>query len=420
MVFGLDLVVELDGVGVVEGDAADMHAVYRMSVMSGMSSELDRPVCRYRAGVLTVTSVNVNGLRAAAKKGFVEWLAGTSADVRVPPGGARRAGAAARAGARRPRAGTSCTRPAAAKGRAGVSLYTRREPDRVRIGFGSAEFDGSGRYVEADLPGVTVACLYLPSGEVGTERQDEKVRFMGEFLALSEGPARARRRRRPRGRRLRRLEHRPPAGRPQELAGQPEELRLPPGGAGVADAGLRRGDGRLRRCRARRCIPDVEGPYTWWSYRGRAFDNDSGWRIDYHVATPGLAAKAVKGFVERAATHAERWSDHAPGDGGLRPLVMARPVCSWSGPLWSPSGPVWFSFRNRRSNASDSSASTTLRASGRSRWRSCVGRGGGPGRVKSSARASAWSRTLAAASRTVGEGDALAGPGPRRRPGGGG
>lgn len=65
----------------------------------------------------------------------------------------------------------------------GRLLYTRREPDRVRIGFGSEEFDSSGRYAEADLPGVTVASLYLPSGEVGTERQDEKVRFMDEFLA---------------------------------------------------------------------------------------------------------------------------------------------------------------------------------------------------------------------------------------------
>jgi exodeoxyribonuclease-3 len=58
--------------------------------------------------------------------------------------------------------------------------------------------------------------------------------------------------------------------------------------------------------------PGVAGPYTWWSYRGRAFDNDSGWRIDLAVATAGLAGRAVKGFVERAASHEERWSDHAP------------------------------------------------------------------------------------------------------------
>lgn len=136
----------------------------------------------YRARVLTVTSVNVNGLRAAAKKGFVEWLAETSADVlclqevRAEPQQLPEE-------VRAPEGWYVTHAPAAAKGRAGVSLYTRREPDRVQVGFGSAEFDGSGRYVEADLPGVTVASLYLPSGEVATVRQDEKIRFMGEFLA---------------------------------------------------------------------------------------------------------------------------------------------------------------------------------------------------------------------------------------------
>ena len=58
--------------------------------------------------------------------------------------------------------------------------------------------------------------------------------------------------------------------------------------------------------------PDIAGPYSWWSYRGKAFDNDSGWRIDLHVATEGLATKAVSAVTERAATYAERWSDHAP------------------------------------------------------------------------------------------------------------
>lgn len=143
-------------------------------------------MCRYCARVLIVTSANVNGLRAAAKKGFVEWLAETSADVlclqevRAEPEQLPER-------VRTPEGWHVVHAPAAAKGRAGVSLYTRREPDRVQVGFGSAEFDGSGRYVEADLPGVTVASLYLPSGEVGTERQDEKVRFMDEFLAYLKG-----------------------------------------------------------------------------------------------------------------------------------------------------------------------------------------------------------------------------------------
>ena len=57
---------------------------------------------------------------------------------------------------------------------------------------------------------------------------------------------------------------------------------------------------------------DVPGPYSWWSYRGKAFDTDAGWRIDYHLVTPALAARVADARVERAATYAERWSDHAP------------------------------------------------------------------------------------------------------------
>ncbi|MGW7236941.1 exodeoxyribonuclease III [Streptomyces sp. NPDC054804] len=267
-------------------------------------------MCRYRALVLTVTSVNVNGLRAAAKKGFVEWLAETSADVlclqevRAEPQQLPE-------GVRAPGGWHVVHAPASVKGRAGVSLYTRREPDSVRVGFGSDEFDASGRYVEADLPGVTVASLYLPSGEVGTERQDEKYRFMAAFLAH-----------------LKELRERAAAdGREVVVCGDwniahqqadlknwrgntknsgflPEEREwltsvLDPADGGYVDV-------------VRALHPEAEGPYTWWSYRGRAFDNDSGWRIDLAVATPGLAARAVKAVVERAASHEERWSDHAP------------------------------------------------------------------------------------------------------------
>ena len=260
--------------------------------------------------MLTVTSVNVNGLRAAAKKGFVEWLAETSADVlclqevRAEPQQLPEE-------VRAPEGWYVTHAPAAAKGRAGVSLYTRREPDRVQVGFGSAEFDGSGRYVEADLPGVTVASLYLPSGEVGTERQDEKIRFMGEFLAhLKELRERAA----ADGREVVVCGDWNIAHRPADLknwrANQKNSGFLPEERAWLGRV-LDEADGGFVDV-VRALHPDVEGPYSWWSYRGRAFDNDSGWRIDYEFSTPGLAAKAVKGYVERAATHAERWSDHAP------------------------------------------------------------------------------------------------------------
>jgi exodeoxyribonuclease-3 len=181
----------------------------------------------------------------------------------------------------------------------------------VRTGFGSAEFDGSGRYVEADLPGVTVASLYLPSGEVGTERQEEKYRFMDAFLPY-----------------LKALRERAAAdGREVLVCGDwniaHEEADLRNWRANRKNSGflpeerewltrvLSAGDGGYVDV-IRALHPDMEGPYSWWSYRGRAFDNDSGWRIDLHAATKGLADRAVSGRVERAATHAERWSDHAP------------------------------------------------------------------------------------------------------------
>ncbi|MFC5722064.1 exodeoxyribonuclease III [Streptomyces gamaensis] len=256
----------------------------------------------------TVTTVNVNGLRAAAKKGFVEWLASTEADV-VCLQEVRAEPHQLPDEVREPEGWYVTHAPAAAKGRAGVSLYTRREPDAVRTGFGSAEFDGSGRYLEADLPGLTVASLYLPSGEVGTERQDEKERFMDEFLPYLVAL------------RARAAEE----GREVLVCGDwniaHTEADLKNWKANRKSAGF------LPEERAwlsrvfdeagyvdvvRALHPDVTGPYSWWSYRGRAFDNDSGWRIDYQVATPGLAERAVKAMVERAASHDQRWSDHAP------------------------------------------------------------------------------------------------------------
>jgi exodeoxyribonuclease-3 len=258
--------------------------------------------------MLTVTTVNVNGLRAAAKKGFVPWLEATAADVvclqevRAEPGQLP-------AEVREPEGWHVVHAPAAAKGRAGVSVYSRQEFERVRIGFGSDEFDASGRYVEVDLPGVTVASLYLPSGEAGTERQLEKERFMKEFLSY-----------------LGDL-------RDQAAMGSREAVVCGDWNIAHREADLKnwksntKNAGFLPEERAwlsqvydatgyvdvvRRLHPDVAGPYSWWSYRGRAFDNDAGWRIDLLVATEGLARRATSAVVERAATHPERWSDHAP------------------------------------------------------------------------------------------------------------
>ncbi|MFJ6935576.1 exodeoxyribonuclease III [Streptomyces sp. NPDC101132] len=256
-----------------------------------------------------MTSVNVNGIRAASKKGLVPWLAGTDADV-VCMQEVRAEAHQIPDELREPEGWHTLHAPAAAKGRAGVSLYTRRAPERVQVGFGSEEFDGSGRYVEADLPGVTVASLYLPSGEAGTAKQDEKYRFMAEFLPY-----------------LAELKVRSAAeGREVLVCGDwnicHNEADLKNWKTNRKSAGFlpeeREWLGKVYGDEGgyvdvmRALHPEQAGPYSWWSYRGRAFDNDAGWRIDLHVATPGLAGKAVKGFVERAETHPERWSDHAP------------------------------------------------------------------------------------------------------------
>jgi exodeoxyribonuclease III len=258
--------------------------------------------------VLTVSTVNVNGLRAAAKKGFVEWLAATEADVvclqetRVEP---KELPAELRA----PEGWHMVLAEAETKGRAGVALLSRTAPEAVRVGFGSEEFDRSGRYVEFELPGLVVASLYLPSGDVDTPRQDEKYRFLDAFLIH-----------------LAELRDKAAAdGREVLVCGDwniaHREVDLKNWKSNQKEAGF------LPRERAwmdtvfgetgyvdvlRALHPEGPGPYTWWSYRGKAFDNDSGWRIDYQVSTPVLAERATSAVVERAATYDLRWSDHAP------------------------------------------------------------------------------------------------------------
>ncbi|MEV6211633.1 exodeoxyribonuclease III [Kitasatospora sp. NPDC051914] len=258
--------------------------------------------------MIVVSTVNVNGIRAAAKKGLVEWLTGTKADV-VCLQEVRAEPDQLPAGIRDLEGWHAVWAPAAAKGRAGVAVLSRREPERTAIGFGSTEFDSSGRYAEIDLPGLTVASLYLPSGEVGTERQDEKERFMAEFLVHLDA---LRRRAAEDGREVLVCGDWNIAHREDDLknwrANQKNAGFLPEERAWMTR--LFDDVGYVDVVRA--LHPDQAGPYTWWSYRGRAFDNDSGWRIDYHIASAGLAARANDAVVERAAAHGERWSDHAP------------------------------------------------------------------------------------------------------------
>jgi exodeoxyribonuclease-3 len=248
---------------------------------------------------IVVSTANVNGVRAASTKALLEWLAGTAADV-VCLQEVRALAVDLPAAFLAATAGWHLTLdPAQAKGRNGVAVLSREAPLAVRTGIGDPEFAGHGRYVEVDLPGVTVASLYLPKGRAGTQKQEEKDRFLAalaKHLAGATGPTVV-------------------AG-DFNIAPAEADIRnwkanlahsgfLPHERAWIADllaAGW--------RDTVRELHPDREGPYTWWSYRGRAFDNDAGWRIDHVLATPGL--DPVEARVERAPSYDARWSDHAP------------------------------------------------------------------------------------------------------------
>jgi exodeoxyribonuclease-3 len=257
----------------------------------------------------TIATANVNGIRAASKKGLLPWLEQTEADVvllqEVRADHTQIPAETLAAGGWHWHVAPSLT----AKGRAGVAVLTRDEPEDARIGFGSDEFDGAGRYAEIDLPGLTVASLYLPSGQTDTPRQAEKERFMAAFATyLAETAAKAQ-----------------AGGRELLVCGDwniaHAEADLKNWKANKKTAGFLPnerewlttlyGTGTFVDV-VRALHPDVEGPYSWWSVRGRAFDNNAGWRIDLHVATAALAAKATKAWVDRAPTHDQRWSDHAP------------------------------------------------------------------------------------------------------------
>ncbi|UYM06919.1 exodeoxyribonuclease III [Solicola gregarius] len=257
--------------------------------------------------MVRIASVNVNGIRAAYRRGMGEWLTRWRPDVlamqevRAPDDVVRDL-----LGGEWQVAHTE----AAAQGRAGVLVATRTSPSTTRIGVGDAHFDDSGRWVESEiaLPSgkrLAVASAYVHTGEPGTPLQDEKYRFLDAMLV-----------------RMRELRER------CDYALVVGDLNI-----GHTERDIKNWKGNLKKSGflpTERAYLDrirdelgwidvgrdfagaVDGPYTWWSYRGKAFDNDAGWRIDYQLATPELASLAGPVVVDRAPTYAQRWSDHAP------------------------------------------------------------------------------------------------------------
>ena len=251
-----------------------------------------------------LTSLNLNGIRSAASKGMEHWLAKTKPDcICVQEVKAQADVVTGRydqiAGLR------GHFHFAQKKGYSGVAAFTKHAPSDVIVGFGSKEFDAEGRYVEVrfDTPGrkLSIISCYFPSGSSGEDRQQAKFRFLDEFdphLAA-----------------LRKKREFILCG-DVNIAHKEQDLKN--------WRSNRKNSGFLPEERAwmtkvlsetglvdvyRQLQPEAtEACYTWWSNRGQAYANNVGWRLDYHLATPGVAALARRESIYRK----ERFSDHAP------------------------------------------------------------------------------------------------------------
>jgi exodeoxyribonuclease-3 len=266
---------------------------------------------------LRIASVNVNGVRAAYRKGMGDWLAARDVDVLA---------------LQEVRASTDDLTgllgdewdvlhdEATAKGRAGVALASRRRATIHRVTFGADDFDSAGRWLEADYDvggrSLTVVSTYVHSGEVGTPKQVEKYRFLDAMesrlpeirahseLAVVMGDLNV-------GHRT--LDIKNWKGNVKKAGFLPEERAYVDRFVGAeGDPDYNAGAGLGWVDLGRRFAGEVPGPYTWWSQRGQAFDTDTGWRLDYQLATPALADLARSYEVDRAASHDTRWSDHSP------------------------------------------------------------------------------------------------------------
>lgn len=259
---------------------------------------------------MIVTTINVNGVRAAVRerspqnRGLLHWLDQTAADVVCLQETRADDDQLITALAPALDAGWQlASAQAHLKGRSGVAVLSRAPFAAVRIGL--AGFEEHGRYLEVDLhDGTTIGSVYVHTGEAGTDRQVEKERFMAGLATRMAALA--------------------ADGRDAVLCGDwniaHTEHDIKAWKANVRKAGFLPGERQWLTDLTesgwvdvvRRAHPDRPGPYSWWSWRGQAFDNDAGWRIDYHLATESLAARTRAARVEKPAAYALRWSDHAP------------------------------------------------------------------------------------------------------------
>ncbi len=251
--------------------------------------------------MLRIITANLNGIRSAAKKGFFEWANTQSPDILcIQELKAQEADLDSTL--MNPNGYHGFFQYAHKKGYSGVGLYSKKAPDSIKIGFDDGEFDAEGRYVEARFGNLIVISAYFPSGSSAPERQEAKFRFLDLFMPHI-----------------------------KKLKSEGLEIVLC-GDINIAhkEIDLKNWKGNLKNSGFtpeerewmtqlfseagfmdvyRFLHPNTEDEcYTWWSQRGQAYAKNVGWRIDYQIATPGIAKKAQRVEIYKGA----KFSDHAP------------------------------------------------------------------------------------------------------------
>jgi len=248
---------------------------------------------------MRIISLNCNGIRSAHQKGLYRWIARQRADVVCLQETKAQIGQLDKS-VKAPRGWHTYFMDALKPGYSGVAVFSRHQPDEVVYGLGNETFDNEGRYLQLDFGQLSVASLYLPSGSSGEQRQQVKFDFLDFYMPI--------------------LKRRRKQGREYVLCGDwniaHKEIDLRNWRSNRKNSGflpverawmdeLFGGCGYVDGFRAVNPEPDQ---YTWWSNRGQSWAKNVGWRIDYQIVTPAIAAKITAANIYKR----KRFSDHAP------------------------------------------------------------------------------------------------------------
>ena len=248
---------------------------------------------------MRIITLNCNGIRAAARKGFFNWLATVDADI-VCLQETKAQVDQLTDPIFHPENFHSYYFDAERKGYSGTALYCRAKPLKITKGLGFEIADSEGRYLQVDFNGLSVASLYLPSGSAGEERQARKFAFMSQYMQHMEM--------------LRKDD------REYIICGDwnicHKEIDLKNWKANKKNSGFLPEERQwldtlyyeLGFIDAFRMVNQEADQYSWWSNRGQARAKNVGWRLDYHVISPGLHGKVISAEIYTA----QNFSDHAP------------------------------------------------------------------------------------------------------------